>query len=51
MAAAGLGHIFADLAGMGLAHYIECLAVKTGIKQPFLTPAQVNFPIFSGERL
>lgn len=44
MAAAGLGHIFADLAGMALTHYVEFLATKTGLKQPFLTPAQRELP-------
>uniref|UniRef100_A0A0N5AIC5 Transmembrane protein 65 n=1 Tax=Syphacia muris TaxID=451379 RepID=A0A0N5AIC5_9BILA len=42
MAAAGLGHIIADLAGMALTHYVEFTASKVGIQQPFLTPAQVH---------
>lgn len=41
MAAAGLGHIIADLAGMALAHYVEFVAAKIGVRQPFLTPTQV----------
>uniref|UniRef100_A0A915BYL0 Transmembrane protein 65 n=1 Tax=Parascaris univalens TaxID=6257 RepID=A0A915BYL0_PARUN len=40
MAAAGLGHIVADVAGIGLSHYVQFLASKTRAKHPVLTAEQ-----------
>uniref|UniRef100_A0A914YXW2 Transmembrane protein 65 n=1 Tax=Panagrolaimus superbus TaxID=310955 RepID=A0A914YXW2_9BILA len=40
MAAAALGNIISDVAGIGLSHYVELLVTKLGVKQPALTPEQ-----------
>ncbi|KAH7706012.1 Transmembrane protein 65 [Aphelenchoides avenae] len=42
MAAAALGNIISDVAGVGLAHYVEKLAGKLGIRHPVLTAAQLE---------
>ncbi|CAD5213203.1 unnamed protein product [Bursaphelenchus okinawaensis] len=42
MAAAALGNTVSDVAGMGLAHYVEQFVVKMGIKQPALTAVQIE---------
>lgn len=43
MAAAALGNIISDVAGVGLAHYIEFFVHKLGIRHPVLTAEQVTF--------
>ncbi|XP_029985754.1 transmembrane protein 65-like [Sphaeramia orbicularis] len=42
MAAAALGNLVSDLAGLGLAGYVEVLASKLGMQVPDLTPKQVD---------
>lgn len=42
MAAAALGNLVSDLAGLGLAGYVEALASKLGMQGPDLTPKQVD---------
>ncbi|XP_016118278.1 transmembrane protein 65-like [Sinocyclocheilus grahami] len=42
MAAAALGNLVSDLAGLGLAGYVEALAVRFGMQIPDLTPKQVD---------
>uniref|UniRef100_A0A1I7XZW0 Transmembrane protein 65 n=1 Tax=Steinernema glaseri TaxID=37863 RepID=A0A1I7XZW0_9BILA len=42
MAAAALGNIISDVAGVGLAHYVEFLVSKAGIKHPVLTSEQLE---------
>lgn len=42
MAAAALGNLVSDLAGLGLAGYVEALASKFGMQGPDLTPKQVD---------
>ncbi|KAM7373683.1 hypothetical protein PAMP_008517 [Pampus punctatissimus] len=42
MAAAALGNLVSDLAGLGLAGYVEALASKLGIQGPDLTPKQAD---------
>ncbi|XP_077403880.1 transmembrane protein 65 [Vanacampus margaritifer] len=42
MAAAALGNLISDLAGLGLAGYVEALASKLGMQVPDLTPKQVD---------
>ncbi|KAM6975005.1 transmembrane protein 65 [Tautogolabrus adspersus] len=42
MAAAALGNLISDLAGLGLAGYVESLASKLGMQVPDLTPKQVD---------
>ncbi|KAH9495168.1 Transmembrane protein 65 [Bulinus truncatus] len=42
MAAAALGNLISDIAGLGSAHYVEILAAKVGVKNPHLSPAQVD---------
>uniref|UniRef100_A0A915C1W9 Transmembrane protein 65 n=2 Tax=Parascaris univalens TaxID=6257 RepID=A0A915C1W9_PARUN len=42
MAAAALGNLISDLAGMGLAHYVEFLVSKFGLKHPVLTSQQLE---------
>ncbi|XP_034400444.1 transmembrane protein 65 [Cyclopterus lumpus] len=42
MAAAAWGNLVSDLAGLGLAGYVEVLAVKLGMQGPDLTPKQVD---------
>ena len=40
MAAAGLGNLISDLAGLGLAHQVEVLYRSLGIPDPHLSPSQ-----------
>ncbi|XP_077086162.1 transmembrane protein 65-like [Siphateles boraxobius] len=42
MAAAALGNLVSDLAGLGLAGYVEALASRFGMQIPDLTPKQVD---------
>uniref|UniRef100_UPI00358E71E0 transmembrane protein 65 isoform X2 n=1 Tax=Myxine glutinosa TaxID=7769 RepID=UPI00358E71E0 len=42
MAAAALGNLVSDLAGLGLAGYVEVLAGKVGFPGPHLTPKQTD---------
>lgn len=42
MAAAAFGNLVSDLAGLGLAGYVEALASKLGMQGPDLTPKQVD---------
>ncbi|XP_071964986.1 transmembrane protein 65-like isoform X1 [Antedon mediterranea] len=42
MAAAGFGNLISDIAGLGLAGYVEALAIKLGIPMPQLTPDQFD---------
>ncbi|XP_048223371.1 transmembrane protein 65-like [Perognathus longimembris pacificus] len=42
MAAAALGYVVSDLAGLGLAGYVEALASRLGLSIPDLTPKQVD---------
>ncbi|XP_033914435.1 transmembrane protein 65 isoform X2 [Acipenser ruthenus] len=42
MAAAALGNLVSDLAGLGLAGYVEALASRLGLQIPDLTPKQVD---------
>ncbi|KAK7898204.1 hypothetical protein WMY93_019057 [Mugilogobius chulae] len=42
MAAAALGNLVSDLAGLGLAGYVEALAAKLGLQGPDLTPKQAD---------
>lgn len=42
MAAAALGNLVSDLAGLGLAGYVEALASKLGLQGPDLTPKQAD---------
>ncbi|XP_037651560.1 transmembrane protein 65 [Sebastes umbrosus] len=42
MAAAALGNLVSDLAGLGLAGYVESLVSKLGMNGPDLTPKQVD---------
>ncbi|KAE9550702.1 hypothetical protein FO519_006085 [Halicephalobus sp. NKZ332] len=42
MAAAALGNIISDVAGVGLAHYVELFFNKMGIKQPPLSSEQLE---------
>ncbi|XP_068603104.1 transmembrane protein 65 [Brachionichthys hirsutus] len=42
MAAAALGNLVSDLAGLGLAGYVEALASRLGMQVPDLTPKQVD---------
>ncbi|XP_020820608.1 transmembrane protein 65 isoform X3 [Phascolarctos cinereus] len=42
MAAAALGNLISDLAGLGLAGYVEALASRLGLSIPDLTPKQVD---------
>lgn len=42
MAAAALGNIISDVGGIGLAHYVEFLVSKAGLKHPLLTPKQLE---------
>uniref|UniRef100_A0A914EM35 Transmembrane protein 65 n=1 Tax=Acrobeloides nanus TaxID=290746 RepID=A0A914EM35_9BILA len=42
MAAAALGNIISDVAGVGLAHYVEDLVLKAGIKHPTLNSDQLE---------
>ncbi|XP_068189800.1 transmembrane protein 65 [Antennarius striatus] len=42
MAAAALGNLVSDLAGLGLAGYVEALASRLGLPVPDLTPQQVD---------
>uniref|UniRef100_A0A7E4UYD5 Transmembrane protein 65 n=1 Tax=Panagrellus redivivus TaxID=6233 RepID=A0A7E4UYD5_PANRE len=42
MAAAALGNILSDVAGVGLAHYVEAMVFRAGFKHPELTPEQLE---------
>ncbi|KAM6972874.1 transmembrane protein 65 [Aplochiton taeniatus] len=42
MAAAALGNLVSDLAGLGLAGYVEALASRLGMHGPDLTPKQAD---------
>ncbi|XP_070702941.1 transmembrane protein 65 [Pempheris klunzingeri] len=42
MAAAALGNLVSDLAGLGLAGYVESLASRLGMQVPDLSPKQVD---------
>lgn len=42
MAAAALGNLISDVAGVGLAHYVEVLVNKAGVKHPVLTLEQLE---------
>lgn len=42
MAAAALGNLISDVAGIGSAWYVESLSSKVGIKAPVLTPEQLS---------
>ncbi|XP_006814848.1 transmembrane protein 65-like [Saccoglossus kowalevskii] len=42
LAAAALGNLVSDLAGVGLAGYVEALASKIGVHRPHLTREQVD---------
>ncbi|KAM4550281.1 transmembrane protein 65 [Fundulus diaphanus] len=42
MAAAALGNLVSDLAGLGLAGYVEALASRLGMQVPDLSPKQVD---------
>nr|XP_019964708.1 PREDICTED: transmembrane protein 65 isoform X2 [Paralichthys olivaceus] len=42
MAAAALGNLVSDLAGLGLAGYVESLATKLGMQVPDMTPKQAD---------
>ncbi|XP_062856262.1 transmembrane protein 65-like [Trichomycterus rosablanca] len=42
MAAAALGNLVSDLAGLGLAGYVEALVVRFGMQIPDLTPKQAD---------
>ncbi|XP_049607826.1 transmembrane protein 65 [Syngnathus scovelli] len=42
MAAAALGNLVSDLAGLGLAGYVEALASRLGMRVPDLTPKQAD---------
>ncbi|XP_063042271.1 transmembrane protein 65-like [Engraulis encrasicolus] len=42
MAAAGLGNLVSDLAGLGLAGYVEALACRLGMQVPDLNPKQAD---------
>ncbi|KAM7236686.1 hypothetical protein CapIbe_012358 [Capra ibex] len=42
MAAAALGNLVSDLAGLGLAGYVEALASRLGLSIPDLSPKQVD---------
>ncbi|XP_034091847.1 transmembrane protein 65-like [Gymnodraco acuticeps] len=42
MAAAAWGNLISDLAGLGLAGYVEVLATKFGMQGPELTPKQAD---------
>ncbi|XP_065220999.1 transmembrane protein 65 [Planococcus citri] len=42
MAAAALGNTFSDIMGIGSAYYVEKAASKLGVKQPALSPIQMN---------
>ncbi|XP_076122075.1 transmembrane protein 65-like [Alosa pseudoharengus] len=42
MAAAGLGNLVSDLAGLGLAGYVEALACRMGMQIPDLSPKQAD---------
>ncbi|XP_022092584.1 transmembrane protein 65-like [Acanthaster planci] len=42
MAAAALGNLISDLAGVGLAGYVEALAARVGVHPKELTPEQAD---------
>ncbi|GFO48155.1 transmembrane protein 65 [Plakobranchus ocellatus] len=42
MAAAALGNLISDVGGIGSAHYVETLAARVGVRNPHLSPEQVD---------
>lgn len=42
MASAALGNLISDVAGVGLAHYVEIGVSKLGLKHPVLTAQQLD---------
>ncbi|KJH39940.1 hypothetical protein DICVIV_14152 [Dictyocaulus viviparus] len=42
MAAAALGNLISDVAGIGLAHYVESVFSKLGVKHPVLSSEQLS---------
>ncbi|XP_068738416.1 transmembrane protein 65-like isoform X1 [Montipora capricornis] len=44
MAAAALGNVVSDVAGIGLAHYVEAATNRLGIKSPNLSTKQTEMP-------
>ena len=44
MAAAGLGNLLSDVAGIGLSNYIEAASHRLGLPDPRLTPQQTRSP-------
>ncbi|KAK3795559.1 hypothetical protein RRG08_013284 [Elysia crispata] len=42
MAAAALGNLISDVGGLGSAHYVETLAARVGVRNPHLSPEQVE---------
>ncbi|VDM52298.1 unnamed protein product [Angiostrongylus costaricensis] len=42
MAAAAFGNLISDVAGIGLAHYVESFFNKLGVKHPVLTSEQLS---------
>lgn len=51
MAAAALGNLISDVAGVGLAHYVEILIHKCGFRSPVLSSEQLETPKVGLERL
>ena len=45
MCAAALGNMVSDVLGIGLAGYIGVLAKRMGVRDPLLTPNQLNMRI------
>ncbi|KAK6179938.1 hypothetical protein SNE40_012184 [Patella caerulea] len=44
MAAAGFGNLISDVAGIGLASYVERLSMKFGVRTPEMSPEQIDMP-------
>lgn len=42
MAAAAIGNMISDVAGIGLAHYVEAAVARFGIRHPSLNAQQVT---------
>ncbi|RUS77766.1 hypothetical protein EGW08_014471 [Elysia chlorotica] len=42
MAAAALGNLISDVGGLGSAHYVETVAARVGVRNPHLSPEQVE---------
>jgi hypothetical protein len=45
MCAAALGNMVSDVLGIGLAGYISVLAKRMGVRDPLLTPNQLNMRV------